>query len=92
MLEKNDKFEQYHIIMMSDGESCYPKEEVSEIVKMKEVKKIKFSAIGYGEYTDFEILEQIAEELGGSLVLAADEIQLKQSFIRLAPNAYEPKG
>ena len=31
VIEKNNKFEQYHIIMMSDGESCYPKEEVSKI-------------------------------------------------------------
>jgi hypothetical protein len=36
-------------------------------------------------------LERIAEELGGSLVLAADELQLKKSFIRLAPNAYDSK-
>jgi hypothetical protein len=56
---------------MSDGGASYPSSEVQSIQNSQayKAKKIKFSGIGYGG-SRFEVLEQIANALGGSMEFA----------------------
>lgn len=86
----NNNFELYHFIMMSDGEASYPHQEVLEFKNSSifRQKKVKFTAIGHGEDSEFDSLICVAKELGGTMEKTAAPSDLEETFIRLAPNAY----
>jgi hypothetical protein len=55
--------------MISDGENSYPYKEVLEFKNSSifKLKKVKFTAIGYGDGSNFDSLKKIAKELGGTM-------------------------
>ena len=75
----NDSFESFVLVMMSDGESRYPKNGIDNIKKSPAKSKIKFKSIAYGEGS--ESLTKMAKELGGTSDKILQPNQLSSAFI-----------
>ena len=59
-----DRFDNFVLVMMSDGESSYPKNGVENIKQSPAKGKVKFKSIAYGGGS--QSLTKMAKELGGT--------------------------
>ena len=59
-----DSFDNFVLVMMSDGESSYPQNGVENIKKSPAKGKLKFKSIAYGGGS--QSLTKMAKELGGT--------------------------
>jgi hypothetical protein len=75
----NDSFESFVLVMMSDGESIYPRNGIENIKKSSAKSKLKFKSIAYGEGS--ESLTKMAKELGGTSDKILQPNQLSSAFI-----------
>ncbi len=92
IIKKNkDSYDQFMLCLMTDGEAEYPTKEIKKYTKNQEImQKLKFTAIGYGsgEQTQ-KVLEPMAKELNGDVLVTLEPEQLQQAFLELIPNFYD---
>ena len=92
MIKKNiETYDQFMVCLMTDGEAVYPTKELKKYTKNLEImQKLKFTAISYGSgETTKSVLEPMAKELHGDVMLTLEPEQLQQAFLELIPNFYD---
>lgn len=82
-------FENFILVMMSDGEASYPQAGIDAIKKFPNFENIKFKVIGYGGEANMDnVLKPMAVELQGTFESVLEPHQLSDAFIEMIPNIY----
>jgi hypothetical protein len=81
MEANNDKYKNFVVCMMTDGQAAYPNVAVEAIKKSAVLGKMKFKAVAYTGGSD--ALKQIANNLNGEYVTTLQSNQLANAFISL---------